>query len=289
MRLAEDQATNQDNEPGIVRAPNEPAEKPPAVVMQKTVEGNMNRYKPLKSSIVNQSEQTIKMSNGAVLGKSGVALKKAKIPKKRAPGQIAAPPTPWDVKRKLLTRSSQPSSSKGTTGTYQRTIGKRSRFQILETAEDSKSDKEDYLPLATTRQAVETTTGGADVEGERQGTSSGGQDQVQTETITIRPSNYETATEYTMAREKEIEANRRKEDTGGNIPQEAEREAEQIPKTGEKKRSRKQRLVFYSSQDSASSLDETSSRRSGRKRTAVTKMGAVMIDNIQKADKSGAK
>ena len=28
---------------------------------------------------------------------------------------------------------------------------------------------------------------------------------------------------------------------------------------------------------------------SGRKRTAVTKMGAVMIDTIQKADKSGAK
>ena len=56
--------------------------------------------------------------------------------------------------------------------------------------------------------------GGTDAEGERQGTSSGGQDQVQTETITIRPS---------------------------------------------------------------------------RKRTAVTKMGAVMIDTIQKADKSGAK
>ena len=98
-----------------MRAPNEPAEVPPAVVMQKTGEWNMNRYKPLKSSIVNQR--------------------------------------------------------------------------------------------------------GADVEGERQGTSSEGQDQVQTETITIRPSNYETATEYTMAREKEIEANRRKQDTGGNIPQ----------------------------------------------------------------------
>ena len=68
-----------------------------------------------------------------------------------------------------------------------------------------------------------------------------------------------------------------------------EREAEQIPATGGKKRGRKQRLVSYSSQDSASSLDETSSRRSGRKRTAVTKMGAVMIDNIKKTDKSGAK
>ena len=47
--------------------------------------------------------------------------------------------------------------------------------------------------------------------------------------------NYETATEYTMAREQEIEANRRKEDTEGNIPQEVEREAEQIPATGVKR------------------------------------------------------
>ena len=61
MKLAEDQAANQDDEPGIVRAPNEPAEVPPAVVMQKTEERNLNRYKPLKSSIVNQSDHTIKM------------------------------------------------------------------------------------------------------------------------------------------------------------------------------------------------------------------------------------
>ena len=40
--------------------------------MQKTGERNMNRYKPLKSSILNQSEHTIKMSNRAVLRKSGV-------------------------------------------------------------------------------------------------------------------------------------------------------------------------------------------------------------------------
>ena len=59
MKLAEDQAANQDIEPGIVRAPNEPADVPPAVVVQKTGERIMNRYKPLKSSIVNQSDHTI--------------------------------------------------------------------------------------------------------------------------------------------------------------------------------------------------------------------------------------
>ena len=225
-----------------------------------------------------------------MLRKSGVALKRTTIQMRRAPGQTAAPPTPWDLKRKLL--ANQPSSSKGTAGALQRTVGKRSKLQIRDNVEDSESDEDDYLPLATTRQAIETTNEGnpgADVEEERQGTSSGGQDQVPTETITIRPSDYETATEYTIAREAEIETNRRKDDTTENTPQETEREVAQNPQTGGKKRERKQRFVSYSSQDSASSLDETSSRRSGRKRTAVTKMGAVMIDNIQKAGKSGTK
>ena len=157
LKLADDQAANQDDEPRIARAPNDPVEIPPAVVMQRTGERMMNRYKPLKSNIVDQTEHTIKMSNGAVLRKSGVALRKAKHPKKRAPGQITAPPTPWDLKRKLLTSSNQPGSSKGTKGTLHSTIGKGSRFQNLEFAEDSDSESEDHLPLSTTIQVGEQT------------------------------------------------------------------------------------------------------------------------------------
>ena len=133
---------------------------------------------------------------------------------------------------------------------------------------------------------------GTNIERERQGTSSGGQ---QTETITIRPSTYKTATEYTLAREAEIETNRRKNDTTeenrkGTERDEAEtQDRSEIPQTGSKKRRRKHWLVSYSSQDAENSLDETSSRRSGRKRTAVNRMGAVMIDNIQKAEKPGTK
>ena len=44
LKLADDQATNQDDEPGIVRAPSDPVEIPPAVVMQRTGERNLNRY-----------------------------------------------------------------------------------------------------------------------------------------------------------------------------------------------------------------------------------------------------
>ena len=111
------------------------------------------------------------------------------------------------------------------------------------------------------------------------------------ETTTILPSNYETATDYTRAREAEIETNRRKNEKVEEIPKETERddagqqELSEIPQAGTKKRVRKQRLVSYSSQDSASSQDETTSRRSGRKRIAVNKIRAVMIVNIIKVDK----
>ena len=61
-----------------------------------------------------------------------------------------------------------------------------------------------------------------------------------------------------------------------------------LPVPGGKKRTtRKARLVSYSSQEDIQ--EETSSRRSARKRTAVTKMGGVMIDFIGKNDKEGEK
>ena len=82
-----------------------------------------------------------------MLRKSGVALKRTRNPKK-APGQITAPPTPWDLKRKLL--AYKPSSSKGTTGTYKDTASKAKRG-ITENVDTSESDEDDYVPLAATR------------------------------------------------------------------------------------------------------------------------------------------
>ena len=56
---------------------------------------------------------------------------------------------------------------------------------------------------------------------------------------------------------------------------------------GTKGKGKKKHLVSYSSQDSKSSIESTTSRRSGRKRTAVTKMGGggVMIDQILKGER----
>ena len=59
LRLADDRIANQDNEPGVVRTTDEPASIPPVVVMQRTGERILNWYKPLKSTIINQSEHTI--------------------------------------------------------------------------------------------------------------------------------------------------------------------------------------------------------------------------------------
>ena len=111
-------------------------------------------------------------------------------------------------------------------------MGKRSRFQNLEFAEDSESESEDHLPLSTTKQVGKQTSGRANGGEDGQGTSSGGPDQVQPEIITVRPSNYETATEYTLARETEIGNDRGRKNTEGIEPQETEREAEQMPVIG---------------------------------------------------------
>ena len=97
---------------------------------------------------------------------------------------------------------------------------------------------------------------GASFELRREATSGGLQPM---ETRTILPSNYETATDYTLAREAEIETNRRKNENAERNPKDAERddaepkEISNFPHAGNKKRVRNQRLVSYSSQKSASS------------------------------------
>ena len=80
----------------------------------------------------------------------------------------------------------------------------------------------------------------------------------------IRPSDYETATAYRKARETEVAKSRKDEGemeraTLEDTEPEALGEAE-TPQANTKKRARKQRLVSYSSQESASTQDETTSR-----------------------------
>ena len=62
----------------------------------------------------------------------------------------------------------------------------------------------------------------------------------------------------------------------------AEKVANTSQPTETKKCVRKQRLVSYSSNDSNDSQETTASRKSGRKPTAVNRMGGVMIDHLSK-------
>ena len=73
---------------------------------------------------------------------------------------------------------------------------------------------------------------------------------------------------------KKAEMEKRNDNEGDTL----EASPKEMPSAGgKKKRAAKQRLVSYSSQYSESN---TESRKSSWKRTAVTKMGGVMIDHI---------
>ena len=142
---------NNEVEPEIGRSAESPAATaPPKIVMQRTGDKNLNRYRPLTSKIVNETEHTIKMSNGAVLINSGVAFRKITTPKKRAPGAVRAPPTPHEVKRKMMT--TQPSSSRGTQSSSKGTLSKRRRN--TEGDDYSDSDEDDDLSLTAKRMLV---------------------------------------------------------------------------------------------------------------------------------------
>ena len=56
---------------------------------QRTTSKTLNRYKLLKSIVISESKQTIKLKNGSVLSKSAVAVKpKPTLPKKRKPATL---------------------------------------------------------------------------------------------------------------------------------------------------------------------------------------------------------
>ena len=255
MRLADDRIANQDNEPGIVRTTDAPpTAMPPAVVMQRPGERNLNRYKPLKSSIISQSEHTIKLSDGAVLRKSGVALKRTNNSKKRGPGWVTAPPKPCHLKRKLL--ANRPSSSKGTTGKQKNAksgITRRTRNRTKTTIYHWR------------RKHTRSKNPGTNIEGKRHEHLMGDNKR--------RRQQFDQA--LTRRRRRTFLHERRKlKQTGGRTTRREKierkrsatrlkrRNRSEIPQTESKKSGSKQRLVSYSSQDSTSLLDETSSRRS---------------------------
>ena len=196
------------------------------------------------------------LNNGVVLIKSGAAAKpKSKRAKAALPQAVLPPPTPREVKERA--------TRKATTEKQRKQIGRR--FENS----GSESDDSENLPIISVKRTIQTSA-------EAQ-TSAQASEQQTTNPVQDTGSDQDTI----PALGGELERNPR--DPSALNPGD-----QTLPVPGGKKRTtRKARLVSYSSQED--SLDETVSRRSGRKRRAVTKMGGLMIDFISKNDKEGGK
>ena len=269
-RLTVDQAGNQDDEPSIRKSSNPAGQPGPSgSLFQRTGNKNLKRYRPVHSKIRSESAHTLTLDNGVVLRKSGVATKpiskkksrtaaKSVLPvpvieaNKRATQTTLPPPTPRDVKERWTKRTAEKNR-------------KRTGRRFEENYSESE-DSED-LPIISVKRTPQQVTTTPEAQVERSATA-------------IPEAEAETDQDTIPALGGELDA----PNPGVQATENPGVQDPANPKTTGKKKgasSRKARLVSYSSQgDSQDETSSTTSRRSGRKRTAVTKMGGVMIDFI---------
>ena len=249
-------------------------------VYQRTGDKNTKRYRLLKNSIIAERKQTLTMSNGHLIRKSGVAVKKSPATaSKQSRKNVPKPPTPQDSLKKL--------AAKGPS--YPAVQGRR-----FEQTNDTDSDDEDYQPLITQRTATgkkpaSRTTVDDNLEVEKQQeranetqekSNEASRQTEEAEKLTAERSNSgwkERANGGEIAKERPIDDRIGNEKgsmvqstSGGGNSEEKEKSGGTAAK-----RAKKKRLVSYSSQESNSSIESARSRRSGRKHTTVTKMGAL--------------
>ena len=183
---------------------------------------------------------------------------KSKRAKAALPQAIQPPPTPCDRKERATRKAATEKQRKQTVRRFENS--------------DSESEDSEDLPIISVKRTVQTS---AEAQASEQQTGSAQAREQQTTNPAQDTSDQDTIS----ALGGELERNPR--DYSALNP------GDQTVPGGKKRTTRKARLVSYSSQDD--SQDETASRRSGRKRTAVSKMGGVMIDFINKNDKEGEK
>ena len=274
-RLTVSQAGNQDDEPSIRRSSNLAGQPGPSgSLFQRTGNKNLKKYRQIHSKIRSESTHTLTLDNGVVLRKSGVATKpiskksktaaKSVLPvpmkeaKKRATQTTLPPPTPREVMERLTKRIAEKKRER--TG---------SRFE--ETYSESE-DSED-LPIISVKRTKQQETTTPEARIERSATA-------------IPETEAETDQDTIPALGGELDA----PNPGVQVTENPGVQDPTKPITTGKKKgtsSKKARLVSYSSQgESQDETSSTTSRKSGRKRTAVIKMGGVMIDFINQ-DKEG--
>ena len=273
-RITEDQSANQHDEPSLLKSANPIGQPGPSgLLFQRTGNQNLKRYKQLHSKVRSESTHTLTFDNGVLLRKSGVATKpkpkklkvaaKSVLPvpssevNKQATQPVLPPPTPRAVKDRLTKRLAEQQRGR---------IGRR-----LENSGSESEDSED-LPIISVKRTKQPLTTTPDEPKERSATA-------------ITEVDVGSDQDTIPARGGELDHHHPR-DQGTSNP------GDQSKSTNSKKKgasSKKARLVSYSSQgDSQDETSSTTSRRSGRKRTAVTKMGGVMIDFINQ-NKEGNK
>ena len=231
------------------------------------------RYRPINQKVVSESKHTLTLANGSVLRKSRVA---EKVLKPNAP-QIASkltlpPPAMSALKRRAELKRALNEQAAGTS--TRSTAENRTRE--ISPAEEADSDSE-YEPITISRYAGQTTAAsdrGVEVNAPKVFKDAEG--------VAEKPHSSEGSGGPT-SKGVDTEVQTMNTEQGGSAPNlsnEGQR-GKQAKKKGERGRRLRLRLVSYCSRESEDQ-DGTGSRKSTRKRTAVSKFGGVMIDSIFK-------
>ena len=178
--------------------------------------------------------------------------------KKRAIQTTLPPPTPREVKKRLTQR-----------------IAEKQRERTGRRFEETNSESEDSedLPIISVKRAKQQVTTTPEARIEHSATA-------------LPEAEVETDQDTIPAQGGELD-NQNPGVQGTSNPGDPTKPITTSTKKGAS--SKKARLVSYSSQsESQDETSSTTSRRSGRKRTAVTKMGGVMVDFINQ-NKEGNK
>ena len=252
-RLTEDQAANQHDEQSILKHEKSSGQPGPSgFLFQRTGNRNLKRYKQLHSKVKSESTHTVTLNNGVVLRKSGVATK-SKSKKSKATSQSVLP-VPSPASREVKGRASHtvlppPTPREVKERASQRAVSDRQRKRTGRRFENtSESEDSEDLPIISVKRAKQSSTNTPKAQ------------IAQTAT---------TVTDVDIGSDQDTIPAR-----GGDLDIHPGDKSHTTTSIKKGPTSKKARLVSYSSQgDSQDKTSSTTSRRSGRKRTAVNKMG----------------
>ena len=234
------------------------------------IKDSNKRYRSINQKVISESKHTLTLANGSVLRKSGVAEKVIKTNAPNTASKLTLPPPAMSaLKRRAELKRAANEQAAGTS--TQSKADNRTRESSP--AEEADSDSE-YEPITISKYAGNSTTAPG-----RNAEENEPKVPKDVEDGTGRP-NLSEGSGAAKSKGVDTEVQTMSTEQGGSAPNLSnEGQGEKQPKKkGE--RGRRLRLVSYSSQESE---DGTGSRKSTRKRTAVSKFGGVMIDSILKA------